>query len=122
VNAPPGWRAPGDGGSADLGRELAARGKLLLERHGQEYVLVAEPAGDRNGRVHEVRIALRRGGGPFLGPRGSFPAVGTIIDSMSLALTTPAPTLQRLGGGDRARLAQTAHALLERVARRIDCA
>ena len=120
MNAPDGWRSPDDGSRADLSRELPAHGRLRLECGSQEYVLVAEPVRDRTGRVHEVRLALRRGGGAFVGPRGTFPAMGSIVDSMSLALATPAPSLQRLGGGDRARLAQTAHALLERVGRRLD--
>ena len=120
MNSPAGWRAPDDGGAADLNRELPARGKLRLEHGDQEYVLIAEPARDRAGRVNEVRVALRRGGGAFVGPRGTFPAVGAIVDSMNLTLTTPAPSLQRLSGGDRARLAQTAHALLERAGRRLD--
>jgi len=120
VKAPPGWRSPDDGGAADLDRDLPARGKLRLDFGGHEFVLVAEPGHDRAGRVTEARLALRRGGSPFVGPGGTYPAAGAIVDSMSLTLSAPTLSLQRLGGGDRARLAQTAYALLERAARRLD--
>ena len=116
-----GWRCPDDGAAvAELARDLPTRGRVRLERGGHEFALIAEAQHDRAGKVNEVRVVLRRSGGAFVGPRGSFPALGSIVDSMSFTVSSPVVSLQRLSGSDRARVCQTAVALLERAGRRLD--
>ena len=114
------WQAIEDGVTEDLTRALMVAGRVRLERHAQEFILVAETLQDGDGRAREVRVALRRGGGAFVGPGRSFPAAGTIFDSVAVKLSSPATSLQAVGPGDRSRVSQAAAQLLERAARRID--
>lgn len=114
------WQAVEDGGAADPVRALVMSGRVRLERRSQEFMLVAEALQDNDGRAREIRVALRRGGGAFVGPHGTFPAAGTIVDSVSVKLTSPAASLQAVSLNDRARVSQAAVQLLERTARRID--
>ena len=114
------WQAIEDGVTEDLTRALMVAGRVRLERHAQEFILVAETLQDGDGRAREVRVALRRGGGAFVGPGHSFPAAGTIFDSVAVKLSSPATSLQAVGPGDRSRVSQAAAQLLERAARRID--
>jgi hypothetical protein len=114
------WRAVEDGAATDLLRALVIAGRVRLERRSQEFMLVAEPLRDCDGRAAEVRVALRRGGGAFIGPGGTYPAAGTIFDSVSVRLTTPAVSLQTVSLSDRARMSQAATQLLGRAGRRID--
>lgn len=114
------WRAVEDGVMEDLARVLMVTGRIRLERHSQEFILVAEALRDGDGSAREVRVALRRGGGAFVGPGHSFPAAGTIFDSVAVKLTSSATSLQAVGPGDRSRVSQAAAQLLERAARRID--
>ena len=114
------WQAVEDGAVADLIRSLVISGRVRLERRSQEFSLVAEVLHGGDGRAQEVRVAVRRGGGAFIGPGGSFPAAGTIFDSVTVRLMTPAMSLQAVSPGDRSRVSQAAEQLLERAARRID--
>jgi len=114
------WQFVEEGTAADLSRALVMAGRVRLERHTQEFVLVAETLHCGDGCTQEVRVALRRGGGAFLGPGHTFPAAGMIFDSVSVRLTSPATSLQSVGLSDRSRVSQAAEQLLERAARRID--
>ena len=114
------WQAVEEGVAADLTRALVVAGRVRLERRTQEFILVAEVLQGGDGRAQDIRVALRRGGGAFVGPDGSFPAAGTIFDSVTVRLTTPAVSLQAVSPGDRSRVSQAAAQLLERAARRID--
>lgn len=114
-----GWQAIEDG-AADVPQALLRRGKVRLERRSQEYALVAEVTRGNDGYVKDVRVALRRGGGAFLGADGSYPAVGVIMDSITITLSTPAVSLPAIASGDRTRIAQAARQVLERAGNRID--
>lgn len=114
------WRAVEDVTAADLIRTLVVSGRVRLERRTQEFILVAEALPGGDGRAQDVRVALRRGGGAFVGPGRSFPAAGTIYDSLTVRLMMPAMSLQAVALSDRSRVAQAAEQLLERAARRID--
>jgi hypothetical protein len=114
------WQAVEDGTAAELIRSLVISGRVRLERRGQEFMLVAEALQGGDGRAQEVRVALRRGGGAFVGPGHSFPAAGTIFDSITVRLTTPAVSLQAVSLADRSKVSQASAQLLERAARHID--
>jgi hypothetical protein len=114
------WRPIEDRAEADPAKALARWGKIRLERGEQEWVLVAEALPDREGNVKQVRVALRRGGGAFLGPGRTYPAVGTIFESVMVTLSHATLTFQTMDPGDRTRVSQAAQQLLERAGRRID--
>jgi hypothetical protein len=115
-----GWLSLEDRGQGDLAQAVVTWGRVRLERGDQEFVLVAELNHGNDGRIKDVRVALRRAGGAFIGPQGSFPAVGTIYDSVAVSTTTPATSLHDLGLGDRSRVRQAAKQILDRSGRRID--
>jgi len=114
-----GWQAIEEG-AADVPQALLRRGKVRLERAGQEFALVAEVTRGGDGYIKEIRVALRRGGGAFLGSDGSYPAVGVIMDSVTVTLSAPAVSLPSIASGDRARIAQVARQVLERTGNSID--
>lgn len=116
-----GWQTIEDG-AADVPQALLRRGKVRLERDGEEFALVAEPARGGDGYLKEIRVALRRGGGAFLGSDGSYPAVGVIMDCITIALSVPAVSLPAIASGDRARITQAARQVMERAGNCIDFA
>jgi hypothetical protein len=114
------WQSIEGESAADVPQALLRRGKVRLERGGEEYALVAEVDRGGDGYIKNVRVTLRRGGGAFLGADGSYPAVGAIMDSVNVTLSGPAVSLPSLSSGDRTRIAQAARQVMERVGSRID--
>ena len=115
-----GWDIVEDRALADPLQALVRWGKVRLVRRDQEFALVADAVQNADGNIRQIRVALRRGGGAFAGPGGTYPAVGTIFDSVTMMLTTPAVSLQAASSTDRGRVRQAARQLLDRAARHLD--
>jgi hypothetical protein len=114
------WK-PLEDDASDPSLAVLRRGRVRLERADEEFVLVLEPNPGSDGHITSVRVALRRGGGGgFAGPGGTYPAVGSIYESLMVHVVTPAANIQALGSTERGQIRQAAQTVLERAGRRLD--
>lgn len=115
------WKSIEDD-AAEPAVAMLRRGRVRLEFGDQEFVLVLEPNVAADGRILSVRVALRRGGGAFSGPGRTYPAVGSIYESLMVTLTGAAMNLQSLGPSERGQITSAGRTVLERAARRLNSA